>query len=150
MIFQGRYENDAGIFRPYISADVLSLANEWVTVDFLVDSGADETFLDFTFIKKFNIDTKGIDVKDDVGGVGGSGVPYFQIDSTLKLISPGGTKVFKGKINVFLDPHASEVPLLGRDVLDNFVVIFDRKNNYILLLDEEEKQYKELNVGQGQ
>ena len=36
MIFQGRYENDAGIFRPYISADVLSLANEWVTVDFLV------------------------------------------------------------------------------------------------------------------
>ena len=142
MIFQGRYENDAGIFRPYISADVLSLVNEWVTVDFLVDSGADETFLDFTFIKKFNIDTKGIDVKDDVGGVGGSGVPYFQIDSALKLISPGGTKVFKGKINVFLDPHASEVPLLGRDVLDNFVVIFDRKNNYILLLDEEEKQYK--------
>lgn len=142
MIFQGRYENDAGIFRPYISADVLSLANEWVTVDFWVDSGADETFLDFTFIKKFNIDTKGIDVEDDVGGVGGSGVPYFQIDSALKLISPGGTKVFKGKINVFLDPHSSEVPLLGRDVLDNFVVIFDRKKNSILLLDEEEKQYK--------
>ena len=142
MIFQGRYENDAGIFRPYISADVLSMSNEWVTVDFLIDSGADETFLDFIFIKKFNIDTKGIDVKDDVGGVGGSGVPYFQIDSALKLFSPGGTKVFKGKINVFLDPHSSEVPLLGRDILDNFVVIFDRKKNSILLLDEEEQQYK--------
>lgn len=60
-------------------------------------------------------------------------MPCFQIDSALKLISPGGTKVFKGKINVFLDPHASDVP-------DNFVVIFDRKNNHILLLDEEEKQ----------
>lgn len=141
MIFQGRYENEAGIFRPYISADVLSPANEWVDVDFLVAPGADETFLDFCFIREFNIETKGIDVKDDVGGVGGSGVPYFQIDSALKLISSGGTKVFKGKINVFLDPHSSEVPLLGRDVLDNFVVIFDRKQSSILLLDEEE-QYK--------
>ena len=139
MIFQGRYENEAGIFRPYISADVLSPANEWVMVDFLVDTGADETFLDFTFIKKFNIDTNGIDVKDDVGGVGGSGVPYFQIESQLKLISQGGTKIFNGKINLFLDPHSSEVPLLGRDVLDNFVIIFDRKQNSILLLDQEEK-----------
>lgn len=84
MIFQGRYENEAGIFRPYISADVLSPANEWVVVDLLLDTGADETFLDFSFIKKFNIDTRGIDVKDDVGGVGGSGVPYFQIDSGLR------------------------------------------------------------------
>ena len=143
MILKGRYENEAGIFRPYISADadVLSPANEWVIVDFLLDTGADETFLDFSFIKKFNIDTKGIDVRDDVGGVGGLGVPYFQIDSALKLISPEGTKVFKGKINVFLDPHSSEIPLLGRDVLDNFVAIFDRKQNSILLLDEKE-QYK--------
>lgn len=139
MIFQGRYENEAGIFRPYISADVLSPANEWVEVDFLVDTGADETFLDFRFIREFDIDTKGIDVRDDIGGVGGSGVPYFQIDSALKLISPCDAKVFKGKINVFLDPHSSEVPLLGRDVLDNFVVIFDRETNSILLLDEEEQ-----------
>lgn len=136
MIFQGRYKDESGVLRPYIKADVLSPANEWVEVNFLVDTGADETFLDFSFIKEFNIDTKGIDVKDDVGGVGGAGVPYFQIDSALKLISPGGTKVFKGKINVFLDPHSSEVPLLGRDVLDNFVSIFDRRQNSILLLDE--------------
>ncbi|MBU1487113.1 retropepsin-like domain-containing protein [bacterium] len=139
MIFQGRYENETGIFRPYISADVLSPANEWVEVDFLVDTGADETFLDFSFVRELDIDTRGIDVKDDVGGVGGSGVPYFQIDSALKLISPGGTKVFKGKVNIFLDPHSSEVPLLGRDVLDNFVAIFDREQSSILLLDEEEE-----------
>ncbi|MFH1563317.1 MAG: hypothetical protein ABIF11_07890 [Nitrospirota bacterium] len=139
MIFQGIYKNVAGIFRPYIRIAVLSPTDKWTMVDFLADTGADETFLDFNFIKKFNIDTKGIDVKDDVGGVGGTGVPYFQIDSGLKLISSEWTKVFKGKINIFLDPYSSEVPLLGRDVLDNFVVIFDRKENSILLLDEEEK-----------
>lgn len=139
MIFRGRYKDESGIFRPYIKAEVLSPADEWVMVDFLLDTGADETFLDFSFIKRFNIYTRGIDVRDDVGGVGGSGVPYFQIDSGLKLISPDGTKVFKGKINVFLDPHSSEVPLLGRDVLDNFVTIFDRKQNSILLIDEGEE-----------
>jgi len=145
MIFRGRYKDEAGTFRPYIMAEVLSPVNEWVMVDFVADTGADETFLDFTFIKKFDIDTKGIDVKDDVGGVGGSGVPYFQINSALKLISSGGTKIFKGKINVFLDPHSSEMPLLGRDILDNFVVIFDRKQNSILLLDEEEQfKYSEV------
>lgn len=47
MIFRGRYENEAGVFRPYITADVLSPANKWVDVDFLVDTGADETFLTF-------------------------------------------------------------------------------------------------------
>jgi len=78
-------------------------------------------------------------VKDDVGGIGGSGVPYFQIESSLKLFSFEGTKIFKGQVNIFLDPRSSQVPLLGRDVLDNFVVIFDRQRNSILLLDEEER-----------
>lgn len=146
MIFQGRYKNQDGIFRPYIRIYVLSPTEKWILVDFLADTGADETFLDFSFIKKFGIDTRGIDVKDDVGGVGGSGVPYFQVDSALKLISPKGTKVFKGKINIFLDPHSSEVPLLGRDVLDNFIAIFDRGQNSILLLDEEE----EYNIKKGE
>jgi hypothetical protein len=44
--------------------------------------------------------------------------------------------VFGGEVNIFLDPHASEVPLLGRDVLDNFAVICDRSKNYVILLDE--------------
>jgi hypothetical protein len=97
MIFRGRYENDAGTPRPYISADILSPQSDWVTIDFLVDTGADETFLDFSLIKRLKLETDGIDVKDDVGGVGGSGVPYFQIDSTLKLFSLEGTKIFKGE-----------------------------------------------------
>lgn len=139
MIFYGRYKNEAGIFRPYISAELLSPSNEWMGIDLLIDTGADETFLDFSFIKKFKINIEEVKIKDDVGGIGGSGIPYFQLDSGLKLISSQGTKVFSGKINIFLDPYASEVPLLGRDVLDSFVVIFDKKQNRILFLDEQEQ-----------
>ncbi len=68
MIFQGKYVNEAGIYRPYISADLQSPSNKWVMIDFLADTGADETFLDYSYIKKFNIDMHGINVKDDVGG----------------------------------------------------------------------------------
>lgn len=139
MIFRGRYKNDGDIFRPYIIANILTPKGNWITVDFLIDTGADETFLDYNLIKRLQLKTEGIDVKDDVGGIGGSGIPYFQIDSSLKLVSTSGTKIFKGKINVFLDAHASEVPLLGRDVLDNFIVIFDKKRNSVLFLDEDEK-----------
>ncbi len=145
MIFQGKYVNEAGTYRPYISADLLSPAKKWIMVDFLVDSGADETFLDYSYIKKLEIDTDGINVKDDVGGVGGTGVPYFQIDTTIKLISKRDTKVFSGTINIFLDPHSCTMPLLGRDVLDNFVTIFDRKQSSIFLLDESESYKIEIN-----
>lgn len=141
MIFQGKYVEDAGYLRPYIRVQIKSQKGDWITVDFLMDTGADETFLDFSLIKRLGFKTEGIDVKDDVGGIGGIGVPYFQIDSALKLISPGGTKVFKGKVNVFLDPYSCDVPLLGRDVLDNFVAIFDKSQNLILLLDKDE-EYK--------
>ena len=54
-----------------------------MVIDLLIDTGADETFLDFSFIKKLNLNTEGIDVRDDVGGVGGSGIPY-SIASKLK------------------------------------------------------------------
>jgi len=54
----------------------------------------------------------------------------------MKLISPEGTKIFGGEVNVFLDPHATDVPLLGRDVLDTFVAIFDRGKDDVILLDQ--------------
>jgi len=69
--------------------------------------------------------------------LGGAGVPYFQWRSQLLLKSPGGQRrLFGGEINVFLDPHATRFPVLGRDVLDCFVVIFDREKNQILLIDK--------------
>ena len=48
----------------------------------------------------------------------------------------GQRRLFGGEINVFLDPHAARFPILGRDVLDSFVVIFDRAENQVLLIDK--------------
>jgi hypothetical protein len=116
MIFHGRYRENYGAYRPFITAYVLSPDGKW--------------------IKYSGIDLSRLEVRDDVGGIGGYGIPYFRFNTQIKLISSKETKVFGGEVNIFLDPHASEVPLLGRDVLDNFAVICDRSKNYVILLDE--------------
>ena len=136
MIFYGHYRIHEGAFRPFITGYTQLGSGKWVRCSFLVDSGADETFLHYESIDILGIDTSGIDVRDDVGGVGGYGVPYFKHPLELKLVSKEGNAIFSGDVNIFLDPHATRFPILGRDVLDNFVVIFDRAQNRILLLRE--------------
>lgn len=137
MIFYGTYRFHHGAHRPFITAWVLSSQGGWVKASFLVDTGADETFLPQRSIAILGIDTSGLDVRTDASGIGGTGVPYFQWQSQLLLKSPGGQRrLFGGEINVFLDPHATPFPVLGRDVLDRFVVIFDRERNQVLLIDK--------------
>ena len=136
MIFHGRYRFSSGAYRPFITAYVLSADRKWIKSSFLIDTGADETFLPYRSSSILRIDTSQIEIRDDVGGVGGYGIPYFHWNTEIKLISPEGTKIFGGEVNVFLDPHATDVPLLGRDVLDTFVAIFDRGQNRITLLDQ--------------
>lgn len=91
-------------------------------------------YIHYRSIDILGIDTSRIEVRDDVGGVGGYGVPYFRHPLELKIVSAEGNAIFSGDVNVFLDPHATRFPILGRDVLDNFVVIFDRFQNNILFL----------------
>jgi hypothetical protein len=106
-------------------------------MSFLLDTGADETFLHHRSISVLGIDTSHLNVRADVGGIGGEGVPYFRWETRLLLVSAARQgRMFDGEINVFLDPHASRVPILGRDVLDRFAVIFDRDRNQVLLLDK--------------
>jgi len=137
VIFYGSYRFHRGAYRPFIIAWVLSTQEKWIKTSFLVDTGADETFLPQRSIAVLGIDTTSLDVRTDVGGIGGIGVPYFQWQSQLLLKSLSGQRrLFGGEMNVFLDPHAARFPVLGRDVLDHFVVIFDRKSNLMLLIGE--------------
>ena len=136
MIFYGHYRIHEGAFRPFITAYVRVENGKWIKSSFLVDTGADVTFLNYGSIETLGIDTSHIEVKDDVGGIGGYGVPYFQYPIDLKLVSAEGNAIFSGNISIFLDSHTTSFPILGRDVLDNFIVIFDRTRKQILLLNQ--------------
>lgn len=135
MIFYGRYRFNAGAYRPSLTAYALSTDGRWVKHSFLLDTGADVTFLPQRSIAMLGINTTAVTVKDDVGGIGGQGVPCFEHLTQIRLISPEGVRVLEGTLDVFLDPHTTEVPLLGRDVLDAFTCIFDRAKGQVLLLD---------------
>jgi Retroviral aspartyl protease len=139
VIFYGRYRFNGGAYRPSLTAYVLSTDGRWVKHSFLLDTGADVTFLPQRSIALLGISTAGVSVKDDVGGVGGQGVPYIEYQTQVRLISPMGARVLGGMVNVFLDPHATDVPLLGRDVLDTFICIFDRAKGQALLLDSPDR-----------
>lgn len=134
MIFHGRYRFNYGAYRPFITAYILTPGGEWVKCSFLVDTGADETFLHHRSLKLLGLETKGLEVKDDVSGVGGYGIPYFEFDTEIRLVSPTESWIFAGKVNVFLDHHAADVPILGRDVLDKFAAIFDRAREDVIMI----------------
>lgn len=132
MIFRGAYDNINGVRRPYITILVRSRDGVWIPLPFLIDSGADATFLDASCIQQMGTNPGAV-AEQTASGVGGK-VAHLQIATALRFTSEEGTKTFSGTIGIFTDPGACDTPVLGRDVLDNFRVIFDSNRNSILLL----------------
>jgi hypothetical protein len=72
MLVNGRYVSIGGIYRPFVKASVLSPSGVWMDVPFLVDTGADATFLDHSCIAYLGVDVSSLPTKDDAGGVAGT------------------------------------------------------------------------------
>ena len=132
MVFRGVYDNINGIHRPYITILVRSRDGVSIPLPFLIDSGADATFLDASCLQQMGADPTAV-AEQTASGVGGKAA-HVQFTTTLRLESDEGSKTFTGVVGVFTDPETCDTPVLGRDVLDNFRLIFDRGRNSILLL----------------
>ena len=136
MIVEGRYVSIDGIYRPFVIASVLSPSGVWIHVPFLVDTGADATFLDYSCIAYLGIDVSSLPLKDDAGGVAGT-LAYYDFPAQLRLEGePNEAKIFSGNIGILTVPGASDTPILGRDVLDHFAAVFDRRKDRILFIAE--------------
>jgi hypothetical protein len=132
MIFRGAYDDVDGIHRPYITVRVRSVNRVWIPLPFLIDSGADATFLDASCLRQIGADPDAVS-EQTATGVGGKAA-HVQFSTSLRFESLEGAKTFSGTIGVFTDSEACDTPVLGRDVLDNFRLIFDRGRNIVLLL----------------
>ena len=133
MIVEGKYVEIGGVYRPFLNV-LIKYGSFAEYYPFLLDTGADKTFLPFEFIKILSLDTSEIDVKEDISGIGGT-TPYFLHKLDI-IIGKEEFICFKGEVGIFLDPHSAPFPILGRDILDNFKLIFDREKDKIYLLDE--------------
>jgi len=136
MIVDGHYVSIGDIYRPFVIVSLLSPSGVWIDVPFLVDSGADATFLDHSCIAYLGIDVSSLPVKDDAGGVAGT-LSYYEFPTQLRLEGEANeTKIFSGNIGILTVPETSDTPILGRDVLDHFAAIFDRLRDRIILIAE--------------
>jgi hypothetical protein len=69
-------------------------------------------------------------------GIGGSR-DYISVIAALEFLRDDGqTARVRGSYSVFTDPVATEMSILGRDVLDNFDVILSRQRDEVLLLSQ--------------
>lgn len=132
MVFRGAYDNIGGVRRPYITVRLRSAAGLWIPLPFLIDSGADVTFLDASCLRQIGENPQA-ESAQRVSGIGGEAV-HVQVPTALRFESPEGAKTFTGTIGVFLQAEACDTPVLGRDVLDSFRLICDWNRDLILLL----------------
>ena len=99
VIVYGRYRFNAGAYRPSLTAYVFSSDGRWVKHSFLLDTGADVTFLPRSSIAMLGINIAAVSVKDDVSGIGGRRVPYYD-NFNANLIDPDSPVGFA---EVFVD-----------------------------------------------
>ena len=62
---------------------------------------------------------------------------YAVVNTVVEFLrAEGGPARVRGEMAAFTDPTATDLSILGRDVLDHFDVIISRRRNEVLLLAE--------------
>jgi hypothetical protein len=89
MVFRGAYDEINGVRRPYITVRVGSADGAWIALPFLIDSGADATFLDASCLQQMGT-TPGVATEQIASGVGGKAT-YVQLsvrEAELERVRP--------------------------------------------------------------
>jgi hypothetical protein len=101
---------------------------------FLVDSCADCTVLSAALLKQLNLAGKPPAAELSLKGISGAG-NYVVVNTVVEFgLADGGPARIRGEMAAFTDPTATDLSILGRDVLDHFDVLISRRRNEVLLL----------------
>jgi hypothetical protein len=125
---------DDGVVRPVVEALVLGAAAQNFPERFLIDSGADRTVLSADLLGRLQLPTQAPPAELALAGI--SGVSPFTVVSTVIEFTHtdiGPIRV-RGQFAAFMDPAASDLSILGRDVLNNFDLILSRRRSEIVIL----------------
>jgi len=106
----------------------------WQRIRFTIDCGADWTALPARYAHLLGVDVTALPVRTDAGGVGSGSLAYIEYATTLRFTADNQQRDYPVTTMIFLDPADLDVPLLGRDILDQLTLILDRPRDTILLL----------------
>ena len=123
-----------GVFRPVLEGCTADVAGRDCQERFLVDTGADATVFAATFVQRLGLPGRPPPAGIGLTGVGGSQA-HVLVRTTLTLYGDDGSPArIQGEFSAFLDPAATDMSILGRDVLDHFDLIVSRQRNEVVLL----------------
>lgn len=142
MIVVGHYREayPGGNRTPFVDVDVQSATGQWITVRFLIDLGADATFLPASYIQTLQVNPATTPVRSDVSGVGSSNLSTLRFLTQVRLIGEADEVIGTMEIGLFLDPAVLDFPLLGRDLLNLFTLVCDEGQNLVYLLNGQDRQ----------
>lgn len=135
MVIVGEWQLfDDGVTRPVVRAKVHKRDGTLIAEDFLIDSGADRTVFRAALLEQLHIPLQEPPVDLTLSGIGGTRT-FVLVTTVIEFLrDDGGPVRVRGEIAGFTDPAATDLSVLGRDVLDNFDAILSRRRNEILLL----------------
>lgn len=122
------------IIRPVIPGSVQTADDSWANVTFLLDAGADRTVLSASFLQMLNPLKSPDEEQIRLAGVGGeTGVITVETVIGFRTDERRTVKV-RGKFGVFTDSESTDLSVLGRDVTNNFSVIYDYPQRIVAML----------------
>ncbi len=135
MVIVGEWQTrDDGIARPIVPATVSGKVGSTVPANFLIDTGADRTVFSTALLNRLQIPTSSAPPDLSLSGIGGSSA-FVLLQAVIEFTrDDGGPVRVRGEFAAFTDAAATDLSVLGRDVLDNFDLIVSRRRNEIFLI----------------
>jgi len=123
-----------GEIRPTVPIDVVGAGEAPFHRRFLVDIGADRTVFSAALLADLGLEADAAPPDVNFQGIGGVS-PFVVVATVLEFVHEGGGIArVRGQFAAFSDPRATDMNILGRDVLNHFDVIVSRRRNEVVLL----------------
>jgi len=123
-----------GVIRPIVQGMAQLADGQWIEVSFLLDAGADRTVFSADFYDLLQpLEVSGPE-QFSLAGIGGatSSITVFTLVGFTR--DDGRLVTVRGDFGVFTKGESADLSILGRDVTNNFGVIYDYPNQIVALL----------------
>ena len=134
LIAGARQVGDDGVTWPIVRAHGDGADGHAVPDDFLIDSSADRTVFSATLVARLQLPARSAQPGLALSGIGGVSA-FIMVTTMLEFLrADGGPVRVRGEFAGFTDPTATDLSILGRDVLDHFDMLLSWRRNETLLL----------------
>jgi Aspartyl protease len=129
-------EGDDGVKFPVVEVEVKAADGRPESEAFLIDPGADRSAFRADLLRRLGLPALAAPAGVTLQGVGGrSG--FVVLETVVTIRGDGGEATFRGQFAAFTDPAATEISILGREILNHFDVILSHRRDEVLLLAKE-------------